>query len=276
MTPYWLWVNWRLGEGPFKGKGPCSKPRPSVLPLPIPLLWWVKLALFLARRKAATQPAPPDPLAFWRSTGVWESWGLGNGQFTPERLCSIAKARGCQWIGVQDSAADRQKRDEIKQACQTYGLKLAIWEWATTVDDALSLIDFWKPDAYVANVEHDPGTWDTFARVVAEKHPSLPRAVFTNFWGAGATQDGYSVAEGKVWWGRGFACITEAYMVNEHGTQLSLSPSNLDWTAKTHLGYPETFPCFGIYRVGPEYYDGWAKSWPNHSWYLAEYLPEAR
>lgn len=49
---YWPWVSWYLGEGYWKQYGKRYQPRrPDVFPRPIPLTWWAKLALFLAKRK---------------------------------------------------------------------------------------------------------------------------------------------------------------------------------------------------------------------------------
>jgi hypothetical protein len=51
---YWLWVQWRLGEGHFKGLGAANPARrPSDVPATIPHWAWVKLAGFLAARTQA-------------------------------------------------------------------------------------------------------------------------------------------------------------------------------------------------------------------------------
>jgi hypothetical protein len=57
----WEWREWVLGEGRYKGRGARSQPRPTYLPLPIPKIWWVRLAAFLARRKKPAPPAVPAP-----------------------------------------------------------------------------------------------------------------------------------------------------------------------------------------------------------------------
>lgn len=49
---YWTWVQWRLSEGRFKGRGRAEgAPRPAGLPRRIPRAWWLRLGQFLARRK---------------------------------------------------------------------------------------------------------------------------------------------------------------------------------------------------------------------------------
>jgi hypothetical protein len=51
---YWLWVQWRLGEGHFKGLGSANPARrPSNVPATIPHWAWIKLAGFLAARTHA-------------------------------------------------------------------------------------------------------------------------------------------------------------------------------------------------------------------------------
>jgi hypothetical protein len=51
---YWIWVQWRLGEGHFKGLGPANPARrPSEVPATIPHWACVKLAGFLAGRTHA-------------------------------------------------------------------------------------------------------------------------------------------------------------------------------------------------------------------------------
>jgi hypothetical protein len=78
-------------------------------------------------------------------------------------------------------------------------------------------------------------------------------------------------------------------MVNEQGAQPTLSPQNQEWTATVQLGWPKEriFPCFGLYRTKPEYFDLWRNVWPlrkpglefyksevalypHHSFYLLE------
>ena len=273
-----LWREWYLGEARFKGMGMRSFPKPFDLwghpnRLERPF-WFPRLAAFVARRKLTPQI---NPLTFWRSRGLWEAWGLQS-QFTIDRLCQVAQGRGCSWIAVQDSAVDRPLRDQIKASCKAHGLKLVVWEWPGLSGTTLDLIRYWQPDGYAANIE-ERRDWDPFAATVAGAFPNLPKAIITNLWGAGAvptsiSQTGYSRREAEVWSLRGFACITENYMWNEQGFQPSLAPATTDWTAKTHLGYPETFPCFGIYRCSPDFYDPYKQPFPYHSWYLAEYLPE--
>lgn len=52
QAPYWSWVQWRLGEGTFKGKGAANiKVRPSNWLPSVPAAYWADLKAFLAARK---------------------------------------------------------------------------------------------------------------------------------------------------------------------------------------------------------------------------------
>lgn len=62
----YLWREWVLGEGRYRGKGPRSSPRPDVGfggpgQKPVPQEWWERLEAFLAARddKNETPAAPP-------------------------------------------------------------------------------------------------------------------------------------------------------------------------------------------------------------------------
>lgn len=272
----WRWRAWRLGEGEWKGRGPASQPRPDVFPAKIPVEWWLRLAVFLARRKAQQQRPKPDPLAFWRSTGAFEAWGLSNGQYSAAKLAKVAHGRGLKWVAIQDSPEDRVKITALRNAFASYGLRLVVWQTRPiTIASARECIRAWQPDAYIAEVE--TREWEPdFAKTIRDLHPNLPLAIITNFWGAGGTPSGYSQSESKRWWENGWACITESYLWNEHGYQPGLEPGHLDWTARAQLGFPETFPCFAIYRASPDNYKPMVQQWPHHSWYVAENFPEAR
>jgi hypothetical protein len=267
--PYWFgaFCRWLAA-----GK---TYPRPPQVPARIPKTLWPAILLRVALIRARIKP---DRLLFWRSRGAWEAWGLTNGQFTPSQLASWAKLHGFKWVAVLDTRELREKVKpaDLRIAFERDGIKLVIWSWATTLPDAKASLAYWEPDAYVVNVEHR-GPWYAFCQGLrAHVGASYPLAVITNFAGAGAMPDGtYSKQEASAFWSENFACITECYMVNEQGAQPSLSPSGMDWTARTQLGYPETFPCFGIYRTTSKYYWPYLLDWPYHSWYLAEnWYPE--
>lgn len=63
----YLWREWVLGEGRYKGKGPRSAPRPNVGyggpgQKPVPQDWWKRLEAFLAARDDKNEtPAAPAP-----------------------------------------------------------------------------------------------------------------------------------------------------------------------------------------------------------------------
>lgn len=272
---YWRWVRWFYGLGEYAGKAHYlpyrPSPNPETLPRWMALAWHARRRVWWAARQAAQKPPPFDPLAFWRSRGVWFAWGIEDGSITPSRMVEIAKSLDCQWVGIQDGPQARARRAFIRTACQTSGLKLVIWQDRPTLIQANETIGFWSPDAYSANIE-ERRDWMVLAEEVRDAHPTLPLGVFTNLWGAGATPEGYSVEEARVWWGNGWACITESYMVNEQGPQPSLHPEILGWTARVKCQYPGSFPAFGIYRCPVSFYDEIKKNWPYHSWYLGEYV----
>lgn len=267
-TPYWMgaFCRWLAA-----GK---TYPRPPQVPAKIPKLLWPAILIRVAAIKARL--VKPDYLVFWRSRGTWVAWGLNNGQFTPGQLAAYAHDRNYAWVGVQDTPALRAKvlPGELKAALDRYGIKLVVWAWATTPEAARESINYWRADAYAANVEHrnPTGTWHRYTAQLRAWFPRpFPFAVFTNFAGAGAMPDGtYSKFEAEAFWGQDFACVTESYMVNEQGPQPNLSPERLNWTATAQCGYPATFPSWGIYRVGYQFYDKYLAAWPHHSWYLTE------
>lgn len=223
--------------------------------------------------RLARLDAPFDPLAFWRSRGLFMSWGLANGTFTATQLASRARRDGYRWVAVQDTAENRAHAGEIRAAMTQAGVKLATWRWSTTVAESLGCVAAFRADAHIENVEH----YDWEAGLPTALRAALPRtplATVTNFTGTGALRDGsYSRDAAAVWVRAGFGYITEAYMVNEHGPQPTLSPAILDWAAKTHLGVPETFPAVAIYRAPLAYYEEHLAGFPHHSVYLAENLP---
>lgn len=267
-----LWREWRLGEGRFKGRGPTSSPRPTAFPKVIPPTWWARLAAFLLKRKLA------DPYwaqrAFWRVPAFAVAW---TGQ-DPDDVCRSIAANGGKAVWVQNDPKQRTRAGAWRRAATTHGLKLVAWEWATDVTSAQGAINAFQADGFAANVEHDPGMWDAYCDQLRRMFPNLPLAVWTNFWGAGAAQDdqGRSVylrEHSAPFIRNGFVCVTEAYMVNEQGPQPTLSPDHLDWTAKAQLGYPETIPSFGIYRTGPATYEPFKARYPGYVWYLFENYP---
>lgn len=297
MIPMYVWLRWKLGHGEFK---PYGRSNPAVRPhigiggpgeQPVPVRWWNELKARWWSRNPTLEEMQ-DTMTLWRQVGVWTAWGWGNGQFcdrdkvmagtmTADDLRpTILKfqARGAKWIGVQDLPATRAIKSALKTVCRQQGLKLVVWHRPMRPDVTLvrELLAYWQPDGYAANIEDD-GVWGGFAWDVAQNHPLLPRAVWTNFAGAGAMPDGtYSEAAAKDWWGNGFACVTEAYVCQDPGAR----PLELEATALNKLKYPAgtIYPSIGIYR-------GWsvedyeqmlaaAGRSSSYSIYLGEYLPE--
>lgn len=63
-----LWREWVLGEGRFKGRGSRSSPRPDVGygdpgkgQKPVPQAWWKRLEAFLAKRSDYSEPGRKNP-----------------------------------------------------------------------------------------------------------------------------------------------------------------------------------------------------------------------
>ena len=289
MIPMYVWLRWKLGHKEFK---PYGRSNPAVRPdvgfggkgqSPVPKRWWDELT----KRWWTRNPFPltVNPADFWRKIGYGTAWGWGNGQLVDRSAVEngwvsaahvrptllALKARGAGYVMVQDTLQARVCRDALKQACKELGLKLAVWEWGKDARQALDLISYWQPDAYCVNVEHY-GPWKELSDAVQAKYPALPKAVWTNFTGAGAMQDGtYSIDAARVFWGNGFVCITEAYVQES----ANLTPETLDWVARVKLGYPEVFPSIGIYGGWTvEMYAHELRNYPHYSVYLAEYLPE--
>lgn len=289
----YLWLRWKLGHKEFK---PYGRSNPSVRPnvgfggkgqSPIPASWWAQLTARWASRNPF--PLTVDLADFWKTIGYWTSWGWTNGQFCDSakvragtitaadlnRAVLAMKARGAEWIGVHDLPETRPMMEAFHEVCRMWNLRLVVWDRYYTPDGAFfkadAAIDYWKPHAFAANIE-DRGDWRSFASALRSAHPGLPMAVWTTFEGAGVTADGrYDIELAKPWWLNGFTCITEAYV----NSNPNATPANLDWTAKTHLGFKDVQHSIGIY-------DGWKvedyaemlRNFPAYSVYLAEYLPE--
>ena len=227
------------------------------------------VTLIRAHPGVVTDPLPTefDPFDFWRSVGFFQSWGLGIGSNwadNPQGMAEFALSKRAEWVAIEDTATNRAKRDRIKAALAARGIKMAVWGWVGGTQDAVASISFWRPDAWIANVEHYD--WEqSLPATIAGLFPSLPRAVISNFTGTGATQAGlYDRNDAAKWINTGFAYIPECYMVNEQGAQPTLSPQNQEWTAMTHLGWPKEriFPCFGLYRTQAGNFDAWRNIWP--------------
>ncbi len=278
----WAWMKWRLAGQTY--------PRPAGVPAVIPKWAWHRLQYLVSLRTPAPPPPPPfDPFALWSLKGGWTAWGFQNGQFCDrlkpgdqmtandvDKAFAIAQARGYKWVGVQDSPRTRSMAAALKAAADRRGLKLVVWEWVTDAGTSLEVIGFWKPYVvgYAANVEHY-GLWSELASVVRSLNPNLSLAVWTNFTGAGAMQDGtYSLEASRPWRDNQWALVTEAYVCQNP----QATPANLDWAARTHLGYTFVVHSIGIYAGWtPEMYEEMLEPFGGlHSVYLIEYLAEAQ
>lgn len=209
-------------------------------------------------------------MAWWRDQ---VAFGVAWTRRAPEEVCAHVKSLGGDAVWVQANPDQQARAQEWREAATKHGLNLVVWEWATTVESAVKAVGAFKADAFVANVEHDPGKWDAYCDGLRAALPTTPLAVWTNFWGAGAAWGGYDRSHAAPFIRNHFMCVTEAYMVNEQGVQPTLNPFNLDWTAKAQLGYPETIPSFGVYRTAPSTYEPYLTAFPAHTWYLYETYP---
>lgn len=207
---------------------------------------------------------------FWDRPGLFECWALSSGM-SPASLARLAKQGGYRWVAIQDRPATRQLISDLHARLAELEIDLAVWQTRpVTIDGALDAIWQWNPDAYIAEVETRDG-WDEFPQRIRAEHPDLPRAIVTNYWGAGATPDGYDRSEAQRWWGNGWACLPEAYAVNEQGPQPTLEPDKVDWLG-LQLGFPRTFPVLGVYRCPLNHYDEWISANRPYSVYPLENL----
>jgi hypothetical protein len=210
--PVWFqeWEHWRQG---------LRKTRPAAAPKRIPAWAWVKLA-------ADAKPKPPPPAAPvaevwwpnapWHKRVLYTTWGFTSGQFTPEQLAAKAAVKYRGGIAIEGFPADATSTDghdntphvaPLRDACHAAGIPFSLWNRTDqmTVDQVLTQITDWKPDAYLADVEVDWGRAEntTIPAAVAKEFPKLPRAVII----AGMPDAQYV----KPWIDAKFDCCTQAY-----------------------------------------------------------------
>lgn len=90
---------------------------------------------------------------------------------------------------------------------------------------------------------HVPEAVDWQACVDAIADLTIAKSVVTNFAPFTNAQGLPDPSKSKPLVDAGWACLTEAYL----GEAPNSTPENLDWYAKTHLGWTETQPVIGIY-----------------------------
>ena len=193
----------------------------------------------------------------------------------------MAADNGFGHITVQwDYVPQRPLLGAMAAACESYGLTFGLWEANPTPGSGAQLLNDAhligaKADHYIAQAE-EPKPWADIVSDFRAVYPELPAAVVTTFWGAGAVPPGtgddgsnYRKADAEPIIDAGFKCLTEAYVVSNPNA----TPANLDWTARTHLGWPVTQPVIGVYGGYPaERYvtEQQLASWPGYWVWLAE------
>ena len=123
---YFQWVEWRLGEGRYKGKGPKSQPRPGQFPRVIPPLWFARLVAFLTRRrtqKPLTLGSLEHGFAFYRNP----RGGVENVKLAREHGLRVL------FLNVRDHLPSEWSTLRIK--AETLGLTVGYWAHVQTVDE---------------------------------------------------------------------------------------------------------------------------------------------
>jgi hypothetical protein len=148
-----------------------------------------------------------------------------------------------QW----NASGNEARRDEVIAACSNHELVYTIWltrpfdaayvRQATLASKAQGLILEGEIPGFV------PEAVDWAACVAAVADLPIPKAVVTNF-APFVDVQGYPAPEkSKPLVDAGWACLTESYL----GEAPNATPENLDFYARSHLGWTETQPVIGIY-----------------------------
>lgn len=121
-----MWREWRLGEGRYRGKGPKSQPRPGQFPRVIPPLWFARLVAFLTRRrtqKPLTLGSLEHGFAFYRNP----RGGVENVKLAREHGLRVL------FLNVRDHLPSEWSTLRIK--AETLGLTVGYWAHVQTVDE---------------------------------------------------------------------------------------------------------------------------------------------
>ena len=135
----------------------------------------------------------------------------------------------------------------MKSACASSGLVFTIWLTRPFDPDTVrkACIDA-RPQGISLEAEIPgfvPEAVDWQACVDAIADIPIYKSVVTNF-APFVNEQGYpDPSKSKPLVDAGWACLTEAYL----GEAPNASPENLDWYARTHLGWTEIQPVIGIY-----------------------------
>lgn len=183
VTPVeFLWREWRLGEGRFRGRGPASKPRPTQFPHRIPAAWWMRLVAFLARRKKApAAPAHRIPAPF-SGQGLMLLEPRGG----TENIAAAAIA-GFTYLLLNIGHVSGGTWTTHRQRAAALGLAVVPWKRIYGPDDVRLVeetADLWRAPACAHNLEAEAAT--TFpprnlASLAGSYGPRV-RAVITEPW----------------------------------------------------------------------------------------------
>jgi hypothetical protein len=191
LIPLWAWdwlkwCEWRRAGAPA-GQRPDVDPS---IPRPYwPILEALNKAVPPVKAPAPPPPPPPppppvlaNPLNYGRTAYV--TWGVHNGSLgTAGQMVRYAKARGFTRVAFQAHPDNDIFAEAVRLACASEGLRYCVWFDCHQPGDQLAVIDWYKPQEYVMNIESFAR--DTAAEVprLRQAHPGLPLATVTNFWG---------------------------------------------------------------------------------------------
>jgi hypothetical protein len=188
----WDWLKWcewrRAGADPAK--------RPDVDPTVPKPYWAILTALNQAVPVPPKPPVPPpppppppppipigaNPLNHGRTAYV--TWGVHNGSLgTAGQMVRNAKAKGFTRVAFQATPDNDFFAEAVRLACASEGVRYAVWFDCHAPGDQLAVLDWYKPQEYLMNIESFAR--DTAAEVarIRAAHPDLPLGTVTNFWG---------------------------------------------------------------------------------------------
>jgi len=123
-------------------------------------------------------------------------------------------------------------------------MTFGVWEAYPTPGSGAGAVRASWASHYIAQAEESQ-PWAEIVGSFRRDFPAMPAAVVTTFVGLGALNSGgYDSSIAKPVVEAGFHCLTEAYMSESP----NWTPERLDWTAKTHLGFPVTQPTIGLWN----------------------------
>ena len=155
---------------------------------------------------------------------------------------------GYRWVAFEWNDYGNQARAQaMRDACANHGLVFTIWltrpfnpqmaRIACLDSQAQGLICEGEIPGYV------PEAVDWPAMISAVADLPIYKAVCTNFAPFVTIEGLPDRSKSQPLVDAGWACMTEAYL----GEAPNATPENLDWYARTHLGWSETQPVLGIY-----------------------------